>query len=78
MYALTNSMAEIVMMSRATKGRPIKWKQKKKKTEQKHTNKTGFVELVEIQRSYSDWLSRDKGQAEKKRNVTLLERSIEG
>ena len=37
-----------------------------------HTNQTGFVALVEIRRTYSE-LSRDKGQTEKKRNVTLLE-----
>ena len=32
MYALTNSKAEIMMISRATEGRPIKWKNKNKKT----------------------------------------------
>ena len=31
MYALTNSMAEIMMMSRATKGRPTKGKEQQKK-----------------------------------------------
>ena len=67
MYELTNAMAEIMMMSRATKGFPIKWK----KIFKKPTNKTGFVELVEIQRSYSE-LPRKRASREKT-ELTLLE-----
>ena len=44
-----------------------KKKTKQNKTKQTHTNKTGFVTLVEIRRSYSE-LSRDKEQ--QRRNET--------